>query len=104
MSGKKADEEQKWTPKRAKNAVGVAKVIGPAVLPALAPFAVRAAGVAREAYDRYQARKLGVPVDRLSEFTGHGAALQARIAGAHDGLAELRGRQRASAEDRKFAD
>jgi hypothetical protein len=104
MSRKDAGEGKEWTPKRARNAVGVAKVIGPAVLPVLAPVAVRAAGAAREAYDRYQARKIGVPVERLAEFTGRGAGLLARIAGLHDGLAELRASQKASTGDRQFAD
>ncbi|WP_158879913.1 DUF6474 family protein [Amycolatopsis anabasis] len=107
MARKKAAEgskQSRLTPKNARNAVGVAKIIGPAVLPVLAPLAVRAAGVAREAYDRYQARRIGVPVERLSEFTGRGAALRARIAGLADGLADLRAAQRATADDRKFAD
>ncbi len=88
--------------KKARNAVGVAKVIAPAVIPVVAPFAVHAAGAAREAYDRYQARKLGVAVDRLHEFTGRGAALHARIAGLSDGLRELRAADRATEDDREF--
>lgn len=104
MARKKSDEPaQGWTPKKAKNAVSVAKIVVPAVAPVLAPFAVRAAGVARETYDRYQARRLGVPVERLSEFTGRGAHLLARIAGISDALTELRESERASANDKDFA-
>jgi hypothetical protein len=96
--------EARITPKKAKNAVAVVKVLGPAVLPVVAPYAVRAAGAARELYDRYQARKLGVAVDQLGEYTGRGAALHARIAGLVQGLAELRKSSKSSAADTKFAD
>ena len=97
-------DEGKFTPKKAKNAVAIAKVLGPAVLPVVAPYAVRAAGAAREAYDRYQARKLGVAVDQLGEFTGRGAALHARIAGLVTGLTELRKSAKATDTDVAFAD
>ncbi|KAA9166767.1 hypothetical protein FPZ12_000720 [Amycolatopsis acidicola] len=103
MARKKA-EDQGLTPKKARNYVSVAKIVVPAVAPVVLPFAVRAAGAAREAYDRYQARRLGVPVDRLSEFTGRGASLLARIAGVSEALAELRKSERATKEDTEFAD
>jgi uncharacterized protein DUF6474 len=102
MARKKADETG-LTPKKARNAVAVAKIVIPAVAPVLAPFAVRAAGAVREAYDRYQARKLGVPVESLSEFTGRGAGLLARIAGVSEALGDLRKSSRSSTEDVAFA-
>ncbi|WIX80616.1 DUF6474 family protein [Amycolatopsis carbonis] len=95
--------EARITPKKAKNAIAVAKVLGPAVIPVVAPYAVRAAGAARELYDRYQARKLGVAVDQLGEFSGRGAALHARIAGLVQGLSELRKSSKATDADAKFA-
>ncbi|RSM38728.1 hypothetical protein DMA12_32060 [Amycolatopsis balhimycina DSM 5908] len=98
----KVEGEARFTPKRAKNAVAVAKVIGPAVIPVVAPLAVRAAGVAREAYDRHQARKLGVSVDRLGEYTGRGAALHARIAGLAEGCQDLQKSEKASKADTEF--
>lgn len=102
---RKADKKAaKDTAKKARNAMAVAKVVAPVVIPVVAPFAVHAAGAARAAYDRYQARKLGVEVDRLHEFTGRGAALHARIAGLSEGLRELRATERASADDRRFAE
>src|SRR5699024_1516805 len=82
--------QYRFTPGRARNAVSVARVVVPAALPVLAPVAVRAAGAAREAYDQYRARKLGVDVERLAEYSGHGAGLHARIAGVSDGLVSLR--------------
>lgn len=98
----KAAKEAGFTPKKAKNAVGVAKVLAPAVIPVLAPFAVRAAGATREAYDRFRARRLGVDVGALGDYTGRGAALSARIAGLSDGIAELRAG--GTAEGMDFAD
>ncbi|HVW41598.1 MAG TPA: DUF6474 family protein [Amycolatopsis sp.] len=102
MSRDKA-ESKGLTPKKARNAVSVAKIVVPAVVPVLAPMAVRAAGAVREAYDRYQARRLGVPVERLSEFTGRGASLLARIAGVSEALTDLRASERAGEDDQKFA-
>lgn len=96
-------EEKGLTPKKARNAVAVAKIVVPAVAPALAPFAVKAASAVREAYDRYQARRLGVPVDALPEFTGRGAGLLARIAGMSSALSELRNSTKATEDDADFA-
>ncbi|WP_254126624.1 DUF6474 family protein [Amycolatopsis sp. CA-230715] len=96
-------EDSRFTPKKARNAIAVAKVVGPAVIPVIAPFAVRAAGAAREAYDRYQARKLGIGVDQLGEYSGRGAGLHARIAGLSEGFIDLHESGKASDEDRKFA-
>jgi hypothetical protein len=81
----------KFTPKKAKNAVAVAKVIGPALVPVIMPFAAKAAAVLREYKDNRRAHRLGVPVDDLAKFTGKGGALHARIAGLADALATLQG-------------
>lgn len=98
----RAAEEAGFTPKKAKKAVGVVKVLAPAVIPVIAPFAVRAAGATREAYDRFRARRLGVDIGSLGDYTGRGAALSARIAGLSDGMAELRAG--GTAEGMHFAD
>jgi len=100
---KQLEGEARITPKKAKNAIAVAKVIGPVVIPIVAPLAVRAAGTARELYDRYQARKLGVAVDQLGEYTGRGAALHARIAGLAQGSEDLRTSEKATPADVEFA-
>ncbi|ASR33703.1 hypothetical protein BAY61_00420 [Prauserella marina] len=99
-----AEHEAGLTPKKARNAIRVAKVVVPAAVPVLAPLAVRAAGVAREAYDRYQARKLGVNIEQLSEYTGKGGTLLARIAGASNGLAELRRSPKVTDDDLRFVE
>lgn len=101
---KAKDAEPRITPAKAKNAVAVAKVIGPAIVPVVAPFVVQAAGAVRERMDRRRARRLGVAVDDLGKYTGRGGALHARITGAAEAIAELRDRPNASAADTRFAD
>ncbi|MGH3516434.1 MAG: DUF6474 family protein [Haloechinothrix sp.] len=91
-----------FTRKKAKNVVRVAKVIWPALVPVLAPFAVRATSAVREAYDRHKARRLGIDIDSLGGFQGRGARLRARIAGLSDGIGELRAA--GTAEGIRFAD
>lgn len=93
----------RFTPARAKNVVGVARVIVPVVAPVVAPYVLKAASVARDGLDRYRARKLGVDVADLAEYTGRGGALHARIVGVDQSLSELESREGASAADAEFA-
>jgi hypothetical protein len=86
------------TPARAKNLIGLAKVVGPVVVPVVAPYALRAASMARDAVDKMRARRLGVEVKDLATYSGRGGALHARIAGAAAAAAGLR------ASDAAFAD
>ena len=99
-----ADAESKFTPKRAKNAIAVAKIIGPALIPVVAPHVLRALGEVRDRYDRGRARRLGVPIEELSRFSGRGGALHARISGAAGAITELRERHDATTDDKAFAD
>jgi hypothetical protein len=92
------------TPRQAKNAVAVAKVIGPAVLPVLVPFVAKTAGVLRDGWDRCKARRLGIPVEDLPKYSGRGGALHARITGVAAALDELRARPAATEDDKSFAD
>jgi hypothetical protein len=85
------------TPGNAKKIVGIAKIVGPLLL----PFALRAVSTVRESYDRSRARKLGVPADDLGKFTGHGASLHARIAGDSVALRDLR--EQSTGEERGHA-
>jgi hypothetical protein len=91
------------TPGNAKNMLGVAKIVGPVVVPVVAPYALKAASMARDRLDRYRAHKLGVGVEQLAEYTGRGGALHARIVGADQSLAELESTDRVSDTDREFA-
>lgn len=97
-----ASVEPRITPKKAKNAIAVAKVLAPVVVPVLAPLAGKAVATAREAMDRRRARKLGVDVDAIGEYTGRGAALHARIAGVYDSVSGLR--DSGAADDIALAD
>jgi hypothetical protein len=92
------------TPAKAKNAVAVAKVLGPVVLPVVVPYIVKAASTVRDRWDRRRARKLGVAIDALGQFSGRGGALHARIAGAADGVHELRSKDNVTADELAFTD
>ncbi|MGB3443454.1 MAG: DUF6474 family protein [Actinophytocola sp.] len=98
------DAESRFTPKNAKNVLAVAKIIGPALIPVVAPHVLRGLGEVRDRYDRGRARRLGVPIEELARFSGRGGALHARISGAAAAITELRERQDATADDRTFAD
>jgi hypothetical protein len=100
----KAVEGGGFTPAKARNALALAKVIGPAVLPIVTPFVVRGAAVVRERLERRKARRLGVAVDDLGQYTGKGGALHARIAGAANGITEVHTKHEATPEDLAFAD
>jgi Family of unknown function (DUF6474) len=90
MAGIKRTPKPRITPRNAKNAVAVVKVIGPAVAPVLLPFVARAAATLRTMKDNRRAHRLGVPVDDLAKFSGRGGGLHARIAGLSDVVAELK--------------
>jgi hypothetical protein len=86
------------TPNNTKRAIGVAKV----VVPAVAPFAIKAAGYARHRWDAARARRLGVPVDQLPAVSGRGAALNARLARLATSLRELAARTPDDADTAEF--
>jgi hypothetical protein len=84
-----AAREPRLTPGKAKNLVGVAKIVLPAVVPVVSPYLLKAAGTAREQLDRMRARRMGVDVGDLAKFSGKGGALHARIIGAAESIDEL---------------
>ncbi|GLZ41288.1 DUF6474 family protein [Actinokineospora sp. NBRC 105648] len=104
MARKKAAGSPRVTPGKAKNAIAVAKVLGPVVLPVVTPYVVKTAAAVRDRWDRRKARRLGVAVDDLGQYSGRGGSLHARIAGAASGLTELRTKRDAKPEDVAFAD
>jgi hypothetical protein len=91
-------KDKGFTPGRAKNLVGVAKVLAPALIPVMAPVAARAAALLSDRYDRYRASRLGVPVDQLTRYSGRGAGLHARIVGFSEALDQLRDTERTYVE------
>lgn len=92
------EKSKGFTPGRAKNLVGVAKVLAPALIPVMAPVAARAAALLSDRYDHYRASRLGVPVDQLTRYSGRGAGLHARIAGFSEALDQLRDTERTYVE------
>ena len=84
-----AKREPRFTPGKAKNLVGVAKIVLPAVVPVVSPYLLKAAGTAREQLDRVRARRMGIDVGDLAKFSGKGGALHARIIGASDAVTDL---------------
>ncbi|WP_216892186.1 DUF6474 family protein [Nocardia alni] len=81
-----------------KKYLGVARVL----IPVLAPLAYRAATFIRGQIDSRRAHQLGVGVDQLGDFAGHGARLQARISGAESALSEISNKAGKDAETQKF--
>ncbi|RDI61638.1 DUF6474 family protein [Nocardia pseudobrasiliensis] len=81
-----------------KKYLGVARVL----VPVLAPLAYRAATFIRGQIDTRRAHRLGIGLEQLSDFSGHGGRLQARIAGVEATLAELENRAGADADAKKF--
>jgi hypothetical protein len=103
---KKAAEDEKpprITPGKAKNAVAVAKILGAAVLPVVTPYLTKTAGTARDRWDRMRARRLGIMVDELPQYSGRGGGLHARLAGAATALTDLRDKPGASDGDVAWA-
>jgi len=91
------------TPSKAKNAVAVAKILGPAVLPVITPYLTKTAGTVRDRWDRMRARRLGIGIDDLPQYSGRGGGLHARLAGAATALTELKDKPGASNGDLTWA-
>ncbi|WP_424183676.1 DUF6474 family protein [Actinokineospora sp. G85] len=109
MARKKAAQaalaaQGRFTPANAKRALALVKVLGPAVVPVVAPFVMQGAAAARERLDRRRARRLGVAVDDLGQYTGRGGALHARISGAAVGISEVRTKAETTPADIALAD
>ncbi|KZM68229.1 hypothetical protein IU500_34260 [Nocardia terpenica] len=82
-----------------KKYLGAARVL----IPVLAPLAYRAATFIRGQIDTRRAHRLGIGLDQLGDFSGHGARLQARIAGTEATLADIEKKAAGDAEAQKFA-
>ncbi|MBX7430987.1 hypothetical protein JDV09_02500 [Mycobacterium sp. Y57] len=82
----KAAREGKFlSPSRVRRALTVSRLLAPVVV----PLAYRASIAARGLIDERRADRLGVPLSQLGQFSGHGAHLSARIAGAEQSLRTL---------------
>ncbi|CAM2955104.1 DUF6474 domain-containing protein [Prescottella defluvii] len=79
--------------------LGVARLLAPVVV----PLAYRGATALRGQIDTQRAQRMGIAVDQLGEYTGHGAKLSARIAGAEKSVDEIVTRHPNDTETQQFA-
>ncbi|NLV80253.1 MAG: hypothetical protein GXY65_13105 [Rhodococcus sp.] len=96
---KKAAENQGLNAAKIRRYLSVARLL----TPILAPLVYQAVTAIRGQLDVRRAQQLGVGVEQLGEFTGHGARLSARIAGAEQSLTKIEALHPKDAETRKFA-
>ncbi|MEU4597927.1 DUF6474 family protein [Nocardia sp. NPDC023988] len=80
----KADREL-FSAAQIRKYIGVARVL----IPVLAPLAYRGATLVRGQLDARKAQQLGIGLDQLGEFSGHGARLQARITNTENALDKI---------------
>jgi Family of unknown function (DUF6474) len=95
---KAAREGKLFSPARIRRALTVSRLLAPIVV----PLAYRAAMAARGFLDQRRADRLGVPLSQLGQFSGHGAQLSARIAGAEQTLRLVAEKKPKDAETKQF--
>ncbi|WP_454194448.1 DUF6474 family protein [Nocardia sp. Marseille-Q1738] len=78
-------ERDPFSASQVKKYLGVARVL----IPVLAPLAYRGATFLRGRLDTRRAQQLGIGIDQLGDFSGHGGKLQARIANAEAALEKV---------------
>lgn len=81
----KAAKEGRFSPAKVRRYLAIARLLSPVLL----PIVYRASTVVRAQLDQYRANRIGVSVDSLADYAGHGGRLSARIAGAERSLAEI---------------
>jgi len=96
---KAAREGKLFSPSRIRRGLTIARLLAPVVV----PLVYRASISARGLIDERRADRLGVPVSQLGQFSGHGAELSARIAGAEQSLKQLTDKKPKDAETKQFA-
>lgn len=86
------------SPTRIRRTLTTARLLAPIVV----PLAYRGAMAARGFLDERRADRLGVPLSQLGQFSGHGAQLSARIAGAEQTLRQVAEKKPKDAETQQF--
>jgi hypothetical protein len=86
------------SPTRIRRTLTVTRLLAPVIV----PLAYRAAMAARGFLDERRADRLGVPLTQLGQFSGHGAQLSARIAGAEQTLRLVADKKPKDAETKQF--
>ncbi|BBZ72572.1 DUF6474 family protein [Mycobacterium paraseoulense] len=95
---KAAREGKILSPTRIRRALTVSRLLAPI----LTPLVYRAAVSARALIDQRRADRLGIPLAQIGQFSGHGAQLSARIAGAEKSLRAVQDKKPKDAETKQF--
>ncbi|KUI31419.1 DUF6474 family protein [Mycobacterium sp. GA-2829] len=95
---KAAKEGKLFAPGRIRRVLTVARLLAPVAV----PLVYRASIAARGYADERRADRLGVPLSQLGQFSGHGAELSARIAGAEQSVRLVAQKKPKDAETKQF--
>ncbi|WP_156690500.1 DUF6474 family protein [Mycobacterium sp. Marseille-P9652] len=95
---KTAREGKLFSPTRIRRVLTVSRLLAPI----LTPVIYRAAVAARAMVDQRRADQLGIPLAQIGQFSGHGAQLSARIAGAEKSLRIVGEKKPKDAETKQF--
>jgi Family of unknown function (DUF6474) len=95
---KAAREGKLLSPTRIRRVLTVSRLLAPI----LTPVIYRLAMAARAIIDQRHADQLGIPLAQIGQFSGHGAQLSARIAGAERSLRMVQDKKPKDAETKQF--
>ena len=95
---KAAREGKLFAPTRIRRLLTVSRLLAPIVV----PLVYRGAIFARGFIDERRADRLGVPLSQIGQFSGPGAQLSARIAGAEQSLRKVSEKNPKDAETEQF--
>jgi hypothetical protein len=95
---KAAREGKLLSPTRIRRVLTVSRLLAPI----LTPVIYRAAMAARAIIDQRRADQLGIPLAQIGQFSGHGAQLSARIAGAEKSLRMVQDKKPKDSETKQF--
>ena len=96
---KAAREGKLLSPTRIRRLLTVMRLLAPIAVPVIYRVSVAARGV----IDERRADSLGVPLSKVGQFSGHGAKLSARIAGAEQSVRLVQEKKPKDAETKQFA-
>ncbi|MCW2685990.1 MAG: hypothetical protein JWR37_880 [Mycobacterium sp.] len=86
------------SPTKIRRFLTVSRLLAPIVVPLVYRVAIAARGL----IDERRADRLGVPLSQIGQFSGHGAQLSARIAGAEQSLRSVADKKPKDAETKQF--
>ncbi|OBI73726.1 DUF6474 family protein [Mycobacterium asiaticum] len=86
------------SPTRIRRTLTVSRLLAPVLIPLI----YRAAIAARGLLDQRRADQLGIPLAQIGQFSGHGARLSARVAGAEQSLQAVQEKKPKDPETKQF--